>query len=695
MKHRRSQLAVLVLLVAAGALWWIARKTEPSAVVRSPEQNLLLVTIDTLRADALGSYGGRAATPHLDRLAQRGLRFTFAHAHAVVTLPSHASIHTGRYPFDHGVRDNAGYRLEEQQETIAEIARRTGMATGAFVGAFPLDRQFGLDQGFDVYRDVGGRMVAQADFSFTERRAEEVVRDAIAWITDQKGKWFAWVHVFDPHAGYTPPAPFDTTYGADPYAGEVAYVDSALGPLFDRAAASSRPTLVVVTADHGEGLGEHGEATHGTFAYESTLRVPLIVTQVGPGGTEGGGRVIDTPVRHVDVLPTIADVFGFDRSEGLPGASLLAMAGEPRPSYFEAMTPMLKRGWAPLWGVVAGFDKYIELPIREVYNLAADPKETRNLAASDAMKTPALIAELRRFEAVLPGEQRAEQAAVRAKLESLGYVSGAAPRKTRYTEDDDPKRLIDVDRLMMDGIDLYRRGRLREAMDAYRAVLARRPEMGLAHRRLAFLQWQAGARSDAIATLEHARARLGADIEMDIRLGTYLAEAGSPIKAIALLERATAADPSNTEALNALGIAYAQSGNGAKALTTFASVLTHNPRDAFALENMGVVHLQRHDLDAARKAFTEALANDPQSSRAHAGLGVVARQSGQIDAAIVSWRQAVTLDPTNFDALYNLCVALITSNREAEARPYVVQFVNTAPRGVYGREVKQFQQWLR
>ncbi|HJU42498.1 MAG TPA: sulfatase, partial [Vicinamibacterales bacterium] len=490
MKHRRSQLAVLVLLVAAGALWWIARKTEPSAVVRSPEQNLLLVTIDTLRADALGSYGGRAATPHLDRLAQRGLRFTFAHAHAVVTLPSHASIHTGRYPFDHGVRDNAGYRLEEQQETIAEIARRTGMATGAFVGAFPLDRQFGLDQGFDVYRDVGGRMVAQADFSFTERRAEEVVRDAIAWITDQKGKWFAWVHVFDPHAGYTPPAPFDTTYGADPYAGEVAYVDSALGPLFDRAAASSRPTLVVVTADHGEGLGEHGEATHGTFAYESTLRVPLIVTQVGPGGTEGGGRVIDTPVRHVDVLPTIADVFGFDRSEGLPGASLLAMAGEPRPSYFEAMTPMLKRGWAPLWGVVAGFDKYIELPIREVYNLAADPKETRNLAASDAMKTPALIAELRRFEAVLPGEQRAEQAAVRAKLESLGYVSGAAPRKTRYTEDDDPKRLIDVDRLMMDGIDLYRRGRLREAMDAYRAVLARRPEMGLAHRRLAFLQWQ-------------------------------------------------------------------------------------------------------------------------------------------------------------------------------------------------------------
>jgi arylsulfatase A-like enzyme/Tfp pilus assembly protein PilF len=680
--------------VTGAAVWWTTRRPDALPVMRSADQNVLLVTIDTLRADALGSYGGRAATPNLDRLAREGLRFTFAHAHAVVTLPSHASILTGRYPFAHGVRDNAGYRLDEAADTLAEIARGAGMATGAFIGAFPLDRQFGLAQGFDVYRDVGGRMVAQGDFAFTERRAEEVVREARDWIGAQQGQWLAWVHVFDPHAGYDPPAPFDDQYRDDPYAGEVAYVDHALGPLLDTARQSPRPTLVIVTSDHGEGLGEHGEATHGTFAYESTLKVPLIVAQVGSGASAAPGRVLDTPVRHVDILPTIADVLGLRVPDGLPGGSLLAVEGEAaRHTYFEAMTPMLKRGWAPLSGVIAGRDKYIELPIPEVYDLAADPREERNLAA-DAAGTRALVTDLRRFGAALPGEQQAETAEVRARLESLGYVAGAAARKTQYTEQDDPKRLIDVDRLMMDGIDLYRRGRLPEAMDAYRAVLARRPGMGLAYRRLAFLQWHAGRRAEAIATLTAARQKLGADIDIDVRLGTYLAEAGAPADAIELLERVTGADPGHTEALNALGIAYARAGDGDRALATFARVIERDPRDAYAHENIGTVHLQRHDLAAARQAFARALENDPRSSRAHAGLGVVARQSGQTDAAIVSWREAVALDATNLDALYNLCVVLIATGRGSEARPYVEQFVRTAPPGGYAREIAEFRKWL-
>lgn len=693
--NRRVGLAIVTLAVATVAIWWAAGPRDATSVIRSPEQNVLLITVDTLRADALGSYGGRAATPNLDRLAEGGVRFTFAHAHAVVTLPSHSSILTGRYPFEHGVRDNAGYRLDEKAETLAEVARGHGLSTGAFVGAFPLDRQFGLAQGFDVYRDVGGRMVAQGDFAFTERRAEEVVSDARAWIDTQRGKWFAWVHVFDPHAAYAPPPPFDAQYQADPYAGEVAYVDHALGALLDAAGRSSRPTLVLVTADHGEGLGEHGEATHGTFAYESTLRVPLILAQIGPGAANKPGRIVDVPVRHIDIVPTVVDALALRGPAGLPGRTLLAADdSEPRLTYFEAMTPMLKRGWAPLSGVINGRNKYIDLPIRELYDLAADPSEARNLATFDAARAGALVADLRSLGAVLPGEQRAENAAVRAKLESLGYVSGSAARKARYTEEDDPKRLIDVDRLMMDGIDLYRQGRLPEAMDAYRAVLKRRPGMGLAYRRLAFLQWHAGSRAEAIATLKGARDKIGADIDLDIRLGTYLAEAGSPAEAIPLLERVTAADVNNTEALNALGIAHGRAGNGAKAFEAFSRVLLMDPRDAYALENIGIVHLQRQDLTAARDAFSRALANDPRSSRAHAGLGVVARQSGQVDAAITSWREAVTLDPTNFDALYNLCVVLITAGRADEARPFVTQFVRTAPPRVYGREIDEFRRWL-
>lgn len=696
MMNRRTGGVIAVLLVTGAAAWWMTRPHDAIPVVRAADQNVLVVTIDTLRADALGSYGGRAATPHLDRLAQGGLRFTFAHAHAVMTLPSHSSILTGRYPYAHGVRDNAGFRLDESVDTLAEMARAAGMATGAFVGAFPLDRQFGLAQGFEVYRDVGGRMVAQGDFAFTERRAEAVVRDARDWIGAQSGTWLAWVHVFDPHAGYDPPPPFDAQYKDDPYAGEVAYVDHALGPLLEAARQSPRPTLVIVTADHGEGLGEHGEATHGTFAYESTLRVPLIVAQVGPGAPDSPGRVLDTPVRHVDILPTIADVVGLRLPEGLPGGSLLAVEREdPRPTYFEAMTPMLKRGWAPLSGVIAGRDKYIDLPIAEVYDLATDPKETRNLAPADAARTRALVTQLRRFGAALPGEQQSESAEVRARLESLGYVAGAAARKAQYTADDDPKRLIDVDRLMMDGIDLYRQGRLPEAMAAYRAVLARRPGMGLAYRRLAFLQWHAGQRGDAIQTLTAARDQIGADIDIDVRLGTYLAEAGAPADAMALLERVIAADPDNTEALNALGIAYARAGDGARALDAFARVIARDPRDAYAHENIGTVHLQRNDLAAARQAFARAIENDPRSSRAHAGLGVVARQQGQTDAAIAAWREAVALDAANFDALYNLSVVLITTGRGAEARPFVEQFIRTAPPGGYGREIAEFRRWRR
>ena len=697
MMNRGVLAAVAVAALVSGvALWWQSRPQETPFVTRSAEQNVLLVTIDTLRGDALGTYGGEAATPNVDRLAARGMKFTFAHAHAVVTLPSHASILTGRYPFEHGVRDNAGYRLEDQAQTLAEIAKAGGLATGAFVGAFPLDRQFGLTQGFDVYRDVGGRMVAQGDFAFTERRAEEVVSDARAWIDTQPGKWFAWVHVFDPHAAYAPPPPFDAQYRSDPYAGEVAYVDHALGPLIETAGRSTRPTFVIVTADHGEGLGEHGEATHGTFAYESTLRVPLILAQIGPGAGSEPGRTVDAPVQHIDIVPTIVDALELREPDGLPGRTLLAADdSQPRVTYFEAMTPMLKRGWAPLSGVINGRNKYIDLPIRELYDLATDPREELNLATSDAARAGVLVADLRRLGAVLPGEQRAENAAVRAKLESLGYVSGSAARKARYTEEDDPKSLIDVDRLMMDGIDLYRQGRLPEAMEAYRAVLKRRPGMGLAYRRLAFLQWEAGRRAEAIATLRTARQTIGADIDVDVRLGTYLAEAGSPAEAMPLLERVTAADPTNTEALNALGIAYGRAGDGAKALTVFARVLSHDPRDAYAHENTGIVHLQRNDLEAASQAFNRAIENDPRSSRAHAGLGVVARQSGNTDAAIASWRKAVALDATNFDALYNLCIVLLAANRAGEARPHVEQFVRTAPPGVYGREIAEFRKWLQ
>ena len=690
---------VLPIAGAAAAAWWFgARRAAFPALTAAAEQNILLITIDTLRADALGSYGGRADTPHLDRLARNGVRFTFAHAHAVMTLPSHASIMTGRYPFEHGVRDNAGFRLEEAAITLAEAARQKGFATGAFVGAFPLDRQFGLAQGFDVYDDLGGRQVAAADFAFSERRAFDVVSAARAWIEQQHKPWLAWIHVFDPHSPYAPPPPFDVRYAADPYAGEVAYVDAALGPLLDLARRAERPTTIVVTADHGEGLGDHGEPTHGVFAYESTLRVPLILAQVGAGTTERQDAVAsDVPVRHVDILPTIAGLLLLDVPGDLPGRTLVsARNGEqqPRPAYFEAMTAMLKRGWAPLRGVIVERDKYIDLPLEELYDLEADATETQNLAATETERIRALTARLRAFGATLPGEQTAENIETRARLQSLGYVSGSAPRKAQYGEEDDPKRLIDVDRLMIQGVELHRAGRSADAVGAYRHVIARRPDMGLAYRRLAFIQWESGATSDAIATLRQAIERNGPDLEIEIRLGTYLAESGAVAEATRMLERVVKAEPENVDALNALGIAQARSARPGQALQTFQRILTIDPRNVFALENLGAVHLQRNDLQAAGKAFTRAVAHDPRSSRAQAGLGVVALKTGQRAAAIEHWRRAVELDRTNFDALFNLAIELAGAGRSSEARPYLEQFVRTAPAALYGPDIERARQVL-
>ena len=258
---------------------------------------MLLITIDTLRADAISVYGGRASTPRLDALAARGARFTFAHAHAVVTLPSHTSLLTGTYPYEHGVRDNNGYRVKPASLTLATRLKSLGFATGAFVGGFPLDQRFGLNAGFDTYDDRIGEMGSTVDFALPERRADAVVSSALAWTGAQPGKWFAWVHVFDPHAPYQAPDEFAQRYAMDPYSGEVAWTDFALGPLFDRLASLPRRTLVIVTADHGESLGDHGELTHGIFAYEPTLRVPLIVAELGGAATHAKAVTIDAAVR--------------------------------------------------------------------------------------------------------------------------------------------------------------------------------------------------------------------------------------------------------------------------------------------------------------------------------------------------------------------------------------------------------------
>jgi arylsulfatase A-like enzyme/Flp pilus assembly protein TadD len=708
----RLLLAVAVVLGAIGGVLFFRARPVVVDLKPIPNQNVLLITIDTLRADALGSYGGQASTPALDRLAAGGVRFDFAHAHAVVTLPSHTSILTGRYPFQHGVRDNSGFRLAPDARTAATLLKRAGYATAAFVAAFPLHSRFGLNQGFDVYDDRFGETRAPTEFVMPERPATTVVALAREWLAARHERSFTWVHVFEPHAPYRPPPPYDTQYASRPYYGEVAATDAALAPLLDDVGRSAQPTLVIVTGDHGEGLGDHGEETHGIFAYESTLRIPLIIAEVGGAGLReagrgdtsrvrlqpgSGGEVSSVAARHVDILPTLLDAVGQAIPADLPGRSLLSAAERraataSRASYFEAMAGMLNRGWAPLTGVLADRDKYIDLPIVERYDLGADPAEASNLIGRAPERDRTLAASLRTFQSQLPGQRRPEDPEAAARLRALGYVSGDAPIKARYTEADDPKTLVGIDQEFRRGVDLFVAKRFSDAVQVYEGVIARRPDMAIAYRHLAFVQWESGNVAAAIAVLERARAAGVTHGGITSQLGAYLAEAGRPADAVRLLQPLLGAPPTSVpdaDALNALGIAYARSGRSAEARAVFELLLALNAESAMALENLGALDLERNDLQSAARHFAEAVRVDPYSSQAQAGVGVVSLRTGDRRAAIAAWTKAIELDTTNYDALYNLAMTLLRDNQPAAARPYLERFLRSAPPAFYEKDLRE------
>lgn len=693
-----------VLVIVAGiAAWWFWPRDARLELTREAEQNVLVVTIDTMRADVLGCAGGAAATPNLDRLAREGIRYDFAHAHAPLTLPSHTSILTGLYPFQHGVRENSGFRLAPSVPTLATMLKARGFSTGAFIGAFPLDSQFGLNSGFDTYDDQLNEVRGPVDFAFSERRADVVVKAATRWLQTQHGKWFLWVHVYDPHAPYRPPEPYLSRYASNPYAGEVAFTDAALGPLLDIARASSdRPTLVIVTADHGESLGEHGEATHGVFAYEATLHVPLMVAQYRNGRPTAGDppsspRVSQWAVQHVDIVPTVLDLVRASAAQSLPGRSLATLTraeAARRGSYFESLSAYLNRGWAPLYGVLVDRQKFISLPIPELYDLAADPAERTNRVDTAGTERRALEARLKDFGPTGPAERRAETAETTERLRALGYTAGTPQVRSHYSENDDPKRLVDLDAAMQRGIAAFQDGRIKEAAAIYSDVVARRPDMGIAYLHLAFLQSELGDLPRAIATMKEARQKAGSSAEVDSRLGMYLSDSGATAESLALLQHAVTLPDAGVDAWNALGIAYARAGRSADAIDVFRRILAMDARNAMAWQNIGSVHLAAGNFQAAREALVQAIAVDPAWAAAYTGLGVAEMRLGRRPAAIAAWTRAVELNPSDFDALFNLATELMNDGKARDARPYLERFVNSAPPMAYAKDIARLRATL-
>jgi arylsulfatase A-like enzyme/Flp pilus assembly protein TadD len=697
---RRAIIAVITIvgLIEAATflgIWTKHRSTAITPAAASPPVNVLLITVDTLRADAIGAYGNsRASTPAIDRLAAAGVRFDAAHAHNVVTLPSHANILSGRYPFAHGVRDNAGFRFPQTMDTLATILKSRGYRTGAFVSAFPVVSRFGLARGFDEYDDRLSS-AARPAFLEQERAGTETVARARAWLDREPGKpSFCWVHLYEPHYPYAPPEPFASTFRDNPYAGDVAAADAAVGRLIDplmNAGATAR-TVVVFTADHGESLGEHGEATHGIFAYEATLRVPLIV--YAPGTLT---PAVKTDARHIDILPTVLHLLSIPIPVSLDGRDLFgpeASGADATRSYFEAFSGALNRGWAPIRGVLDHGLKYIDLPIPELYDLHADPGEARNLAGDRRDEVKALKAAVDAFPRDAPRTGVAEDPGTSAQLRSLGYVSGHEAIRQHYTEADDPKKLIGIDAELQEIVGAYLAGRGPEALEKAKVLTAQQPRMAIGWLELAHLARESGDLKGAIVALQRAHALNSSNTETASLLGGYLTQDGRAADAVSLLSPYAAGQDADIDVLTTLALAQARTGHADEARRLLARARAADPSNAMVLVNEGTIEMMAGRRDAARRAFESALALDSTVARAHSSLGAVAIDEGKVDEAIVHWRAAVAQDPAEFGPIFALGVAQARAGRVTEARACLTFFADEAPATRYGPQIAQAKAWL-
>jgi arylsulfatase A-like enzyme/Flp pilus assembly protein TadD len=654
----------------------------------------VLVTIDTLRADRLGCYGSRdVATPNLDRLAREGAMAAEATVHVPLTRPSHASLLTGLLPAEHGLRDNVTPPLASSVPTLAETLRNAGFATGAFVSAVVLSAQSGLGRGFGTYDDRFE--VGDDDARFLnsiQRRGDVTTAAAVSWLESKRdARLFAWLHLYDPHDPYEPPEPYASRYAERPYDGEVAWADELVGRLDDALGRLGLRdgTLLVVTSDHGEGLGEHGESAHGFFVYQSTLRVPLLVR--GPG-VAAGARVAAT-VGSVDLMPTVLEMLGLPppAEDRMSGRSLAgALRGRPAPTetaaYAESLLPLLHYGWSDLRMLREGRWKYIQAPRPELYDLARDPAEERNLAdeqpARAAALRGALQARLEREKASAPADASAIPPDLLEKLGALGYLGAAAPPPGASTGADPKDKIAEfkvLNRLVREGLvklrerdyagsaqrlqELLRRGvdsfevryylaraltgrrRHREAATHFAAAAQRLPGYAAAHLGEADARIAIGDSRGALAALERGRRASPRDPRLPEREAQVWRKLERPSEAVAAYQAAVALAPKDALLRVQLGEALRDAGRLDEAAATLREAVGLEATVASYWNALGMVQGAREDFVAAEAAFREAVARDGADASYQYNLGLALLRQGKRADAAQAFRRALALDP--------------------------------------------------
>ena len=562
---------------------------------------MVLVTLDTTRADRLGVYGyKKAETPNLDRMARAGIRFADAVSPAPITLVAHASILTGLDPDHHGVRHNGQYRLDPSRETLAEVLGQHGYQTAAFVSAFVLDARYGLSQGFDRYDDRTEPLPDQP-FDGGERKAEATTDAALAWLAgrDKTRPFFLWVHYYDPHIEYKPPEPYASRFPTRPYDGEIAYMDSQIGRLIAQLERTGNDLLVVVAGDHGEGFGEHSEYGHSRFLYESTQRVPLFLWS--PGSLLSPQVVDGTAVGLVDIFPTVLDFLGIANDARIDGVSLrLAKERPDRILYMETMAGYLESGWAPLFALRRHQDKLIHAPRPEYYRLLEDPDERENLYArrKDGETLSALSSILSERLASGPSAEVVASSAVRPdseslrRLQALGYLSGSGPAADREGELPDPKDMLPIQMLKMASRRLRKEGRLDEALARSLKAFEQAPKDPGVLEELALVYIKMNRIKEAEQTLWAYR-EVKANPNIDMLLATLLARTGRRPEGEALLQQAMKLDPDHGGLMIAWGDFLAAQGNYGEAMEWYQKAKRVDPYRATAPADRRIVDLQR------------------------------------------------------------------------------------------------------
>jgi choline-sulfatase len=629
---------VVVLVVAAGVWLWVGRTH------RRP--NLLLVTIDTLRADHVGAYGyAPATTPTLDGLARRGVRFDAVQAAVPLTGPSHATILTGQYPPVHGLRDNARFTIEAKATTLAERLKQAGWRTAAFVAAYPVAAAFGFGRGFDTFSE--GLSEAKPGY-VAERRGDAVADAAIAWLRSPataEGPFFAWVHLYDPHAPYEPPEPYRGRF-ASAYDGEVAFADAQLGRLLDELRASGREagTVVLVLSDHGEGLGDHGEATHGLLLYESTLRVPFVAA--GPGVR--AGAVVKQRVGTIDLAPTALALLGLPAATDLPGRSLgPLLAGRTlgqETLYAESLYGRLNCRWAALRAFTDGDSKLVTGGSPELFDLASDPREERNRATADGGRAAQLRQGLdRALAAMAPGGDRLKKAAVSAedveRLRSLGYVAGGGGGGGALDDPGlpDPRPRVHVlERL--EGIEYAAGAALRPALAEALRIAEQEDGNPYAHLVVAGL----ASRGGELALAEEA------------------------------LEHSLALDPDRTLVRTQLGALLRRRGKLADSERELRRAVAEAPADDWTTQvGLAETLIEERKLDEAEATLSRVLAGSPDHEAALAVRGRLRVLQGRGDEALAALEKAASRGST--DAVLELADAELALGRTEPAREAAVR----------------------